>query len=361
MTQRFVLHDLWEDEDDLEPEAALTEPLGRDYNGSDIPMAGTDPLAGVESDARRRMKTGSPTVVVAPFPCAVCGAWLDQLHLDPGPESFICSFCGAPQPDLNGNGSGNGSSNGHRHLSLVEASDVLREERERRGESLEDVATDTGINLRYLEDLEGGDATFEPYPGRVYGRFFLREYAEHLGLDPEPMVEAFDGEAGPIQPLEPRVRVIETPRRPFPWSRLALLGLILLLIGAAIYRASQDDPSVPDSSIFSTSTRSDVNPLVDPAPPSTREPIVKEIRAVAHVSDRSWIEATSDGTRTLGATKEAGSIVKLRADRRLELTLGNAGGVRLIVNGRRIATGEPGDVVRLAFVLQGNDVKLKRL
>ena len=304
------------------------------------------------------MKTGSPTVVVARFPCAVCGAWLDQLHLDPGPQrSLKCSFCGAPQLDPNGGLSRNGSSNGHPRISLVEASDVLREARERRGESLEEVAGETGINQRYLEDLEGGDASFEPYPGRVYGRFFLREYAEHLGLDPEPMVEAFDGDAGPIQPLEPTIRVIETSRRSFPWSRVALLGLILLLIGAAVLRAREADPSVPKSPIFSTPTRSDVNLPVDSRQPPTREANVKGIRAVVHVSGRCWIEATSDGTTTFRGTKEPGAVLRLRADRRLELTLGNAGGVDLVVNGRRIATGSTADVLNLVLVLRGNEVR----
>jgi cytoskeleton protein RodZ len=322
-------------------------------------MAGTDPLAGVVSDARRHVKTGSPTVVVSDFPCAVCGARLDRLHLDPGPErSFICSFCGAPQPDADADLWRNGSSNGRRRISLVEASDVLREARERRGESLEQVAGETGINPRYLEDLEGGDASFEPYPGRVYGRFFLREYAEHLGLDPEPMVEAFDGESAPVHPLEPSVGVVRTSPRSFPWSRAALLALVLLLVGAAVLRAGQDDPSLSGSPIFGTSTRADVNPFVDLEHPPAREAPVKGIRAVAHVSDRTWIDAISDGTTTLRATKEAGAVVKLRADRRLELTLGNAGGVRLIVNGHRVATGASGDVVDLVLDLRGDEVKV---
>jgi cytoskeleton protein RodZ len=322
-------------------------------------MAGTDPLAGVVSDARRRMKTGTPTVVVAQFPCAVCGAWLDRLHLEPGPDSFICSFCGAPQPDLNGNGSGNGGSNGHGRLSLIEASDVLREERERRGESLEDVALDTGINQRYLEDLEGGDASFEPYPGRVYGRFFLREYAEHLGLDPEPMMEAFDGERGPVRPLEPTVVVDRPSRRSVLRPLAVVVGVILLLAGAVTFRVLRDDAFVPGPRVPAASTRVDATPPAASNQPPAQAPI-HVIRAVVHLTSRCWIEAISDGTTTFSGTVEAGEVVRLRADRRLELTLGNAGGVRLMVNGTRIATGTTADVVDLSFVLRHNDIKVSR-
>ena len=268
----------------------------------------------------------------------------------------MCSFCGAPQPDRNGNG----NVNGHPHLSLVEASDVLREERERRGESLEDVALDTGINQRYLEDLEGGDASFEPYPGRVYGRFFLREYAEHLGLDPEPMVKAFDGEKGPVRPLEPIVRVERAPRRSVLRPLLAILGVLLLLAGAVAFRAMRDDAFVPGPRVPEASTRVDATPpAVANQPPADQAPI-HGIRAVVHVSSRCWIEAISDGTTTFSGTAEAGEVVRLRADHRLELTLGNAGGVRLIVNGKRIATGASADVVHLSLVVRGNDIKVSR-
>jgi cytoskeleton protein RodZ len=305
------------------------------------------------------MKTGSPTVVTE-FPCAVCGAWLDRLHLDPGPQgSFVCSFCGAPQPDADGDVSPNGSSKGSRHLSLVEASDVLREARERRGESLEDVAVDTGINLRYLEDLEGGDASFEPYPGRIYGRFFLREYAEHLGLDPEPMVEAFDGETGPVRPLEPTLGVGRTARRSFLRPLAAVVGVLLVIAGAVVLRLTQDDASVPGPRIPAASTPLDATPPVAANEPPPDETTVVGIRAVAHVTGRCWIEAISDGTTTFRATKEAGTL-RLRADRRLELTLGNAGGVNLVVNGHRVATGPTADVVHLVLVLRGNEVKVSR-
>jgi cytoskeleton protein RodZ len=309
------------------------------------------------------MKTGSPTVV-AQFPCAVCGARLDRLHLDPGPEgSFICSFCGAPEPEHNGHVSGNGDHNGRAHITLVEASDVLREARERRGESLEDVADDTGINLRYLEDLEGGDASFEPYPGRVYGRFFLREYAEHLGLDPEPMVEAFDGESGPVRAFEPTAGVVRTsgpPRRSVVPRLVAITVVALLLIGGAVLRARDVEPSFPDLPVpAGTSTRSQGEAAAAEQPPAHTK-TVRGIRAVVHVSNRCWIEAISDGTTTLRKTVEAGTVLRLRADRRLELTLGNSDGAHLVVNGRRVATSSPTQVARLSFVLRRNEIETTR-
>lgn len=65
----------------------------------------------------------------------------------------------------------------------------LRRERELRQISLREVAEATNINLRFLEALERND--FEHLPGGVYNRGFVRQYSEHIGVDPEAMVNAY--------------------------------------------------------------------------------------------------------------------------------------------------------------------------
>jgi Domain of unknown function (DUF4115) len=174
------------------------------------------------------------------------------------------------------------------------------------------------------------------------------------------MVEAFDGEAGPIQAFEPSagVGVIESSRRSFPWSLVALIGVVLLLIGAAVLREREDDPSMPGSAVSAASTRPELKPPFASRRPPAQQPISpRGIRAVVRVSSPCWIEATSDGKTTIRRTAEAGAVVRLRADRRLEFTLGNPGGVDLIVNGQRRSTGSPSEVAHLMFVLRGDEVR----
>ncbi|MFB3739818.1 MAG: helix-turn-helix domain-containing protein, partial [Candidatus Velamenicoccus archaeovorus] len=57
--------------------------------------------------------------------------------------------------------------------------------------SVSEVARATRIRPRYLEALEN-DAPEDDFPGRVYARFFLREYARYLRVPDEPLVEALD-------------------------------------------------------------------------------------------------------------------------------------------------------------------------
>lgn len=68
---------------------------------------------------------------------------------------------------------------------------TLREARERRGLTIEQVAQDTRISARFLEALEA--EAFELLPAPVYVRGFLRSYASYLRLDPQPLLDQLVG------------------------------------------------------------------------------------------------------------------------------------------------------------------------
>lgn len=62
----------------------------------------------------------------------------------------------------------------------------LREARQAKNQSLEQVSRVTHIRPRYLEALEAGDLA--ALPSQTQARGFLRAYALHLGLDPGPLL-----------------------------------------------------------------------------------------------------------------------------------------------------------------------------
>ena len=65
----------------------------------------------------------------------------------------------------------------------------LRREREARGLPLESVADATRIARRHLEALERSD--LEALPAGPFGKGYVRAYAEFLGVDPAPVLEAY--------------------------------------------------------------------------------------------------------------------------------------------------------------------------
>jgi len=65
----------------------------------------------------------------------------------------------------------------------------LKRERESRGVSVKEIAESTKIGSGYLTALENND--FATLPGRVFSKGYVRAYADYLGIDPDPLVEAY--------------------------------------------------------------------------------------------------------------------------------------------------------------------------
>ncbi len=78
---------------------------------------------------------------------------------------------------------------------MTNLGDMLREAREARGLTWEDVERATHIRLKYLDLLENN--RFEELPGDVYTRGFLRNYSIFLELPYAEVVAAYEGALNP--------------------------------------------------------------------------------------------------------------------------------------------------------------------
>jgi len=97
-------------------------------------------------------------------------------------------------------------------MSTPSFGDKLKRERERRNTSIEEIAEQTKIALRFLQALEKDE--FDELPGRAFGKFYIRAYAEVLKFDPEALIVEYDREqtaangvpteAAPAEPSRPR-------------------------------------------------------------------------------------------------------------------------------------------------------------
>jgi transcriptional regulator with XRE-family HTH domain len=65
----------------------------------------------------------------------------------------------------------------------------LRRERERRGISLETLAARTNVSAELWIGLESND--FSKWPGGLFARAFVRDYARVVGLDAQELVDDF--------------------------------------------------------------------------------------------------------------------------------------------------------------------------
>src|SRR5690625_224690 len=70
--------------------------------------------------------------------------------------------------------------------------ETLREAREAKGYTLEDIQETTKIQKRYLIAIEQND--FQSLPGKFYARAFIKEYAQVLDLDVNELLQGLDEE-----------------------------------------------------------------------------------------------------------------------------------------------------------------------
>lgn len=131
----------------------------------------------------------------------------------------------------------------------------LRAARERKGLTLEQVASETRISRRHLESLETG--SLEDMPGRTYVVGFARTYAKTVGLDQEEIVGLVREE---LDETEANERYDQQSRRTFepgdpsraPGGRLlyfSLFAVVILLVGIffaarALFAPAAEIPSL---------------------------------------------------------------------------------------------------------------------
>lgn len=111
--------------------------------------------------------------------------------------------------------------------------EVLRQQRESRSLSLEDVRSALGIPLHYLQAMESGKSRL--VADEFYLIPFLRRYAEFLDLDPATTVGQFLGDAAREEGRGGAIKVEHERGSRWPW--LVLAAVAIAAAGAWLYLA----------------------------------------------------------------------------------------------------------------------------
>lgn len=120
-------------------------------------------------------------------------------------------------------------------LAVSELGQRLRETREQKQISLEDLQRTTKIQKRYLKAIEEG--RFETLPGLFYARAFVKTYAEAVGIDHEQLFDEFKHELPnpqkEIEDLPSRSERSNRTKGPLPADRSKATSMFPMLIGLA--------------------------------------------------------------------------------------------------------------------------------
>ena len=274
----------------------------------------------------------------------------------------------------------------------------LRTVREERGISLPEAEQATRIRRAFLEAIEEG--RLDDLPGEVYARGFIRNYARYLGLDPDTLLQehkiaSYESVHVPQildEPLTP------LGHRMFRWVlALFLVGLVgggvwylynygwvrqgwrmhsfwppAISTPTAPLMAAPDPNDTPPITGQTPTPAAEVTPIpavgeIEPTPTATSTPTatptplptstplptatpIVGLQIQAYAQADTYLEVRADGELLwigiLRATEES----EWQADELIQLRIGNAGGLQLLVNGRDVGSlGASGQVINVEY------------
>jgi cytoskeletal protein RodZ len=252
----------------------------------------------------------------------------------------------------------------------------LKQERERRGITLDEIALSTKIGTRLLRALE--EEHFDQLPGGIFNKGFVRAYARYLGIDEDQAVADYLAAAGisvaaPPQPETFPLQVApETPvEKPaegraeiIPWGWFAV-GLMVLAFGFAVWgfytreaqkserkTSSTHETTVPAPAVSAPEpAAAAVPPVASDNTPAAQAPAsAGTFSILIKAREDSWLSIYADGNPVMEDTLAAGSEKLVEAHREVTLKAGNIGGLDFWFNGQKLSSqGEFSQVKTLTF------------
>jgi cytoskeletal protein RodZ len=272
---------------------------------------------------------------------------------------------------------------------------LLEHKRKEQGLSLEEVEQATKIRKRYLMGLEHDD--YAVLPDAVYARGFLKTYANYLGLDGEAFARELKSTRKPRrergidynsrpetdfdQPLMSASGLAGTRKRKVSTSAIVTLLVALLVLATVIgalyfvgrgVQASKDDPpaapprqeqqNVADKERAAENGRAteDDGGVEENADDKEEhagagQSVLPDTLQVAiDVKERpSWILIRADGTTAYEQIAQPGFSQTFEAERELYIKSGDAGAVKVEINGQDVGElGPPYEIVARNYTLK---------
>ena len=235
---------------------------------------------------------------------------------------------------------------------------LIAKARKDAGLSLEDLAAKTNIRMSILSEIEKNN--FEHCGGETYARGHVRNIAAILKADQKEFIRLYEeeqgGETRSIKDLliENSVMRLPAEARKVSWKVLVLISVVSLFvvgIGQVVISNINTNDVVGAAPSASASPTAAESPSAEPSAESTFssgtgvEVVINAVRA------KSWLFVSDASGRTLFSGQVSRGAVKVfSSDSQLNLKVGNAGGVDLKVNGKKVeAIGVDGEVVSVSY------------
>ncbi len=227
-------------------------------------------------------------------------------------------------------------------MQQVDIGTRLREAREARGLTLDEIVATTRIAIGTLRSLERNE--IDCLPKGIFFRSFVRSYATEVGLDPEATLQEFLL-AHPIDSLVtggPRAADRQEGDHIFENHRemarvwVTLTAFSLPLIGLIIYFSFVGLGSPTENDLAQTSEPADVVGSISEVAFVETALSTREGALLIDIEPQGpcWVQLTIDGERVMSRLIQAGESLQVEADNEIVINVSDAGAFRFTLNGR---------------------------
>jgi cytoskeletal protein RodZ len=238
---------------------------------------------------------------------------------------------------------------------------MITQARKSAGLSIDDLSASTNIRSSLLREMESD--SFHNCGGETYARGHIRNIATKLGVDPLIFIAAFEEEQmhtdRSMKDLLVENSVMRQPEeaRKVSWKVLATISVAsLFVVGLAQIIISNTATVEIPAPIASTTPSESASPSTEATEPTpTEEATVSTGTGVELIISaeraKSWLFVSDASGRTLFSGQVSqGSTKTFSTDVSLNVKIGNAGGVDLTVNGKKVdSIGADGEVVSVSY------------
>lgn len=290
---------------------------------------------------------------------------------------------------------------------MKEIGDKLRQAREKKNISINEIQERTKIRLRYLEAIESGN--LEIIPGEVYRKGFITNYANAVGLDSEELIREYNqykaggmvSQSKPVPETQPKTalskgdttvtiseKMAKTAAAPTSAAQrqnalrinpvfmgvvagavLVGIGILFFPKGGAIKTETITTKQQPTTGIVQPKN----GIAIEPTPASLKEEQKEEkeqsattvqhlypapITVYAEFSAEVWVQIKADGQIKYPGS---GKIFNVRSPKQLWtansemiIRIGNPAGIKLTLNGKDLGPlGEAGKAKTITLTVNG--------
>jgi cytoskeletal protein RodZ len=219
----------------------------------------------------------------------------------------------------------------------------LKQSREEKNISLQEIAESTHISIRFLQAIEN-DA-YDVLPGGVFNRAFVRKFARQVGFDEEQAVNLYQ-EQWQEQGGEPervyQLGVDESEFRQSSGNGLLLSFVALVVLGSLAYLAYQYfTPPMSDSSGSAVAgVNTLASPSVTPTPGATASPTPSPTPAnamrvqLSAPTEEVWLKVKPDDKEAKQLILKRGESLEYDVSDKIILSIGRVQSLKVTIDGR---------------------------